>query len=103
MRRPLDRQTLMSRDPYFAPHRSDDEPAGASSREAPEPSGYLTRIPVRSVNRIVIQLNLPPSENGGPNTHTWPISKSTVARRHKEGRFSCSSRANVKNCRTVCY
>src|SRR3954447_4556967 len=55
MRRPLDRRNLMSRDPYFPPHRPDDDEADAApARDVPEQPGYLTRIPVRSVNRIVI-------------------------------------------------
>jgi two-component system LytT family response regulator len=51
MRRVFDRTTLM-RDPYMAPRANEDaEPPLV----APLPEGaYLTRIPVRSINRIVI-------------------------------------------------
>ena len=52
MRRVFDRNTLMSRDPYLAP-RVDDE-ADVPGRDPPAEGGQLTRIPVRSVNRIVI-------------------------------------------------
>ena len=51
MRRVFDRTTLM-RDPYMAP-RADEEaelPLPVPLAEGP----YLTRIPVRSINRIVI-------------------------------------------------
>ena len=53
MRRQLDRSTLMSRDPYFAAHRPVDEP-DLPPRDGADTTGWLTRIPVRSVNRIVI-------------------------------------------------
>ena len=52
MRRVFDRNTLMSRDPYLAPRVDDD--ADVPARDAPPEAGYLSRIPVRSVNRIVI-------------------------------------------------
>ena len=52
MRRVFDRSTLMSRDPYLAPRVDDD--AEVPARDAPPEGGYLSRIPVRSVNRIVI-------------------------------------------------
>jgi two-component system, LytTR family, response regulator len=54
MRRPVDRSNLMARDPYLAARRPDDEPGAATSREGPPDAGFLTRIPVRSINRIVI-------------------------------------------------
>lgn len=44
----------MSPDPYFAPQRPDDAPDGAPARVAADTPGHLSRIPVRSVNRIVI-------------------------------------------------
>jgi two-component system LytT family response regulator len=48
----FDRSTLMSRDPFPAP-RTDEEPDVPAGDALPE-GGYLTRIPVRSINRIVI-------------------------------------------------
>ena len=52
MRRMLDRTTLMSRDPFLAPRGpEDDEPP---PRDVPPDASHLTRIPVRSINRIVI-------------------------------------------------
>jgi two-component system, LytTR family, response regulator len=53
MRRVPDHHTLMSRDPYLAPRQPDDG-ADAPARDAAPDGGYLTRIPVRSINRIVI-------------------------------------------------
>ena len=53
MRRLFDRGTLLSRDPYPAPRTADDE-AEAPVRDTPPEGGWLTRIPVRSVSRIVI-------------------------------------------------
>ena len=52
MRRLLDRTTPMSGDAYMAA-RTDSGPE-APPREAPPEGGYLSRIPVRSINRIVI-------------------------------------------------
>jgi len=52
MRRMFDRSTLMSRDPFLAP-LADEEP-DVPAGDAPPEGGYLTRIPVRSINRIVI-------------------------------------------------
>jgi two-component system LytT family response regulator len=53
MRQLFDRSTLLSRDPYLAPRGPDDEPEAPVRDIAPE-GGWLTRIPVRSVSRIVI-------------------------------------------------
>ena len=53
MRRLFDRGTLLSRDVYPAPPASDDD-ADAPVRDTPPAGGWLTRIPVRSVSRIVI-------------------------------------------------
>jgi two-component system LytT family response regulator len=53
MRRLFDRSTLLSRDPYLAPRATDDE-VDVPVRDAPPEGGWLTRIPVRSVSRIVI-------------------------------------------------
>jgi len=52
MRRMLDRNTLMSRDPFLVPRTEDD--VEVPVRESPAEGPYLTRIPVRSINRIVI-------------------------------------------------
>ena len=52
MRRMFDRSTLMSRDPFLAP-RADEDPDERPVDPAPD-VGYLSRIPVRSINRIVI-------------------------------------------------
>ena len=52
MRRMFDRSTLVSRDPFLAP-RADEDP-DVPAGDAPPEGGYLTRIPVRSINRIVI-------------------------------------------------
>jgi two-component system LytT family response regulator len=53
MRRPYPRSDLMSRDPYLAPQPAEDVPDVSTPEGAPD-GGYLTRIPVRSINRIVI-------------------------------------------------
>jgi len=53
MRRVPDHHTLMSRDSYFAPQQTDDG-ADVPPRDTAREGGYLTRIPVRSINRIVI-------------------------------------------------
>lgn len=53
MRRVPDHNTFMSRDPYVPPHEPDDA-GDPRPREAAPEAGYLTRIPVRSINRIVI-------------------------------------------------
>ena len=53
MRRLFDRSTILSRDPYLAPPAADDE-AVAPVGDTPPEGGWLTRIPVRSVSRIVI-------------------------------------------------
>jgi two-component system LytT family response regulator len=47
----FERNTLMSRDPFLAP-RADEDPDLPAA--APPEGPYLTRIPVRSINRIVI-------------------------------------------------
>ena len=53
MRRVPDHHSLMSRDPFLMPRHS-DEGADVPPRETSPEGGYLTRIPVRSINRIVI-------------------------------------------------
>ena len=50
MRRVLENMPL-ARDPYFAARADTDNPP---AREAGDDTAYVTRIPVRSVNRIVI-------------------------------------------------
>ena len=53
MRRPHERNDLMARDAYVAPAPAGEAAAPAQAEGAQE-AGYLTRIPVRSINRIVI-------------------------------------------------
>jgi DNA-binding LytR/AlgR family response regulator len=53
MRRVPDHHTLLSREAYLAPQRTDDG-ADVPPRDAAPEGGDLTRIPVRSINRIVI-------------------------------------------------
>jgi two-component system, LytTR family, response regulator len=53
MRRQHPDSDLMSRDAYLAPQPAGDAPDAPPPEGIPE-GGYLTRIPVRSINRIVI-------------------------------------------------
>lgn len=53
MRRPHERNDLMARDGYLAPQPAGEAAAPAQAERAQD-AGYVTRIPVRSINRIVI-------------------------------------------------
>lgn len=52
MRRMIDRTSLVSREPFPGPRNAEEDEA--PPREPASGDGYLTRIPVRSINRIVI-------------------------------------------------
>jgi len=53
MRRPNPHSDLLPRDSYPAPQAEQDVAGGPPPAAGPD-EGYLTRIPVRSINRIVI-------------------------------------------------
>jgi two-component system LytT family response regulator len=54
MRRTFDRTSLMTRDPFLAPPGPGEDADPLPVRSGPPEGGWLTRIPVRSINRIVI-------------------------------------------------